>query len=99
MQIVIENNFKYSTVISTFSKHITIFRTFDKSNFNNAKQIKQKMANFFCKLFGIIKFFFLILLRKATLESKVAVVFHFFTNFFGTNFRHQNKSNVVETIS
>ena len=27
------------------------------------------------------------------------VVFHFFTNFFGTNFHHQNKNNVVETIS
>ena len=67
----IENNFKYSTVISTFSEHIKIFWTL--SIVNKDKQIKQKMANFFfCKLFKIIKFFFLILLRKVALESKVA---------------------------
>ena len=67
----IEHNFKYSTVISTFSEHIKIFWTL--SIVNKDKQIKQKMANFFfCKLFKIIKFFFLILLRKVALESKVA---------------------------
>ena len=42
-----------------------------RSNFKD-KQIKQKMAKFFsAKLFRIIKFFFLILLRNATLELKV----------------------------
>ena len=58
--------------ILQFSKHFQLI--FDNSNVNNDKQIqvKQKMANFFCKLFKIIKFFFLILLRKAILESKVA---------------------------
>ena len=41
-------------------------------NVNNDKQIKQKKWwTFFCKLFRIIKFFFLILLREAALESKV----------------------------
>ena len=51
-----------------FSEHFLLM--FDKSNLNNDKQIKQKTI--FCKLFTIIKFFFLILLREATLESKLA---------------------------
>ena len=73
----IEKNFKYNTAISTFSDHFTIFWMLSidiwQFSVNNYKQIKQKMANFsFCKIFRIIKFFFLILLRRTTLESKVA---------------------------
>ena len=74
----IEKNFKYSTVINTFSEHITIFRTlsFDIWRLTCQQRHTNKTKNgeevFFCKLFRIIKFFFLILLRKAVLESKVA---------------------------
>ena len=55
-----------------------------------------------------IKFFFLILLREATWKSKVAptnlnssaFLFSIFSQiFFGTNFRYQNKSNVIEIIN
>ena len=76
--IILRKILKYSTVISTFSEHITIFRTLSIDIWQlkcqkNRKQIKQKMKNFFffCKLFWIIKFFFLILLRDAILEAKV----------------------------
>ena len=45
---------------------------FDNSNVNSDKQIKQKMANFFSANFSeLSKFFFLILRREVTLESKV----------------------------
>ena len=58
-----------SRSISQFFKHFQLI--FDNSNVND-KQIKQKRANFFfCKLFRNIKFFFLILLGEATLESIV----------------------------
>ena len=57
--------------ILQFSEHFQLIC--DNSNVNNDKQIKQRMANvFFCKLFRIIKLFLLILLRKVSLESKVA---------------------------
>ena len=118
----IENNFKHGTVISTFSKHITIFRALLIDIWQLECQERQTKNGklFFCKLFRIIKFFFLILLREATLESKVALtnrtssvfllhtskifsnveLFSIFSQpFFGTNFRHQNKNNVVETVS
>ena len=79
MQIVIilKKNFKYSTVISTFNEHIQFSEhfqlIFDNLNVNKDKQIKQNMANFFfAKNFRIFQFFLLILLREATLESKVA---------------------------
>ena len=66
----IEKNFKYNTVVLQFSAHFELI--FDNSNVNNDKQIKQTNGKlFFCKLLRIIKFFFLILLREATLESKV----------------------------
>ena len=48
----IDENFKYSTVISTFSEYITIFRTLSidiwqlKCQWRQTKQILQKMANF-----------------------------------------------------
>ena len=59
--------------ILQFSEHFQLILIFHNSNVNNDKQIKQKLANFFCcKVFRIIKLFFLILLNKATLESKVA---------------------------
>ena len=120
----IKTNFKYSTVINTFSERITIFLTliiFD--NWNTNKQLTKNGGSGvyieFIPLFiisRIIKFFFLILLREATLQSEVASTnrnssasllhtsktssnVEFFTNFFGTNFRHQNKNNVIETIS
>ena len=55
-----------------FSEHITVFRTLAvdiwQLNVNNDKQNKNKL----CKLFKILKFFFLILLKEATLASKVA---------------------------
>ena len=122
----IEKNFKYRTVIIiTYSEYITIFRTLSIDIWQLKYQQRQtnKTKNdelFFCKLFRMIKFFFLILLREASLESKAAptnrnssafllhtsktfpqrwVVFPFFTNFFGSNFRYHNKNNVVETIS
>ena len=105
--------------------HITIFRTLsiDIWYLKCPQWQRNKTKNgelLFWKLFRIIKFFFLILLREATAELKVAptnynssafllrtsntfsnveLFFHFFTNFFGTNFRHPNKNNVVETIS
>ena len=74
---------------------------FDNSNVNNDTQIKQKMANFFSALFRIIKFFFIILLKNATLESPFITLscFPFLHKFFWNNFRHQNKNNVIETIS
>ena len=57
--------------ILQFSEHFQLI--FVNSNVNNDKQIKQKNYElFFCNLFRIIKFFFLILLKEATLESKVA---------------------------
>ena len=60
---------KYVTErILQFSEHFNI----DNWNVNNDKQMKQILQTFFCKLFSIISFFFLILLRKGTLESKVA---------------------------
>ena len=56
--------------ILQFAEHFQLI--FVNSNVNNDQQIKQKRPNFFCKLFRIIEFFLLSLLREATLESKVA---------------------------
>ena len=57
--------------ILQFSAHFQLI--FDSSNVNNDKWIKQTNGeHFFCKLFRIIKFFFPILLREVTLQSKVA---------------------------
>ena len=116
-------NFKVRSVsILQFSKHFPLI--FDNSNVNKQETKNGGSVVFieFISLFiicRVIKFFFLILLRKATLESKVtptngnslAFLFHtsktcsnvelfsiFSHTFFGTNFRHQNKNNVVETI-
>ena len=61
--------------ILQLSEHFQL--KFDNSNVNNDKQIKKKNLKLvFRKLFRIIKFFFFILLRKATLESKVAPTNH-----------------------
>ena len=68
----IENNFKYRTVISTFSEHITIIRTFSIDIWQLKCQPRQTNKTKNSKLFSIIKFFFFVLLRKAALESKVA---------------------------
>ena len=73
----IERNLKYITVISTFSEHITIFRTLSIDIWHLKCQQQQTNKTkdgelFFCKLFRIIQFLFLILLREATMESKVA---------------------------
>ena len=81
MQIVIniEKNVKYSTVISTFSERkIVIFPNIFKWYLTTTtKKKKQKSGELlFCKLFTIIKFFFLKLLREAILESKVAPAKH-----------------------
>ena len=57
---------KYSTVISTFSEHITIFRI------HSIKCQQRKKGKKNCELF----LFFLILLREAILESKVAPTNH-----------------------
>ena len=69
------------TVISMFSEHITIFRTLSNDIWQLKYQQRQtnktkKFRTFFCKLFRIIRYFFLILLREATLESKVASTNH-----------------------
>ena len=78
MQIVIilRKNFKYSTVISTFSEHNTIFQTLSIDIWQLKCQQRQTNETengktFFCKFFRI-KFLFLIILKKATFESKVA---------------------------
>ena len=98
-----EKNFKYSAIINMFSEHITILRTLSIDIWQLKCQQRQTNKTktgklFFGKLFRIIKFFFPILLRKATLKS--AFLLHtsktFFTKFFATNFRHQNKNNVGE---
>ena len=70
-------NFKYSTVLSTFSEHITIFRTLSIDIWQLKCQQRQTNETksgepFFCKLFRIVQLLGLILLREATLESKVA---------------------------
>ena len=71
-----EKNFKFSTVINTISEHITIFRTLSidiwqlKCQQRHTNKIKNGKL-LFCNVFRIIKFFFLVLLRKATLESIV----------------------------
>ena len=72
----IEKNFKYGMVISTFSEQITIFRTLAIDIWQLKCQQRQTKNGklFFCKLFRIIRFFFPILLRKATLKSKVAPI-------------------------
>ena len=58
-------------IILQFSEHCLLI--FDNLNVNKRQTYKTKNGKlFFCKLFRIIKFFFLILLRKATLESKDA---------------------------
>ena len=96
-----------SVSILQFSEDFQL--NFDNSNVNNDKQIKQKMAN------RVVNFFLLILLREATLKSKVApanrkssaFLLHFSMTFSNVElfsisshtFRHQNKNNVVETIS
>ena len=98
----IEKNFKYSTVISTFTEHITIFRTLSINIWQLKCQQWQtnKTKNgklFFCTLFRTIKFSFIIPLRKATLKSKVASTdsspfllhnskFEFFSIFFINSF-------------
>ena len=66
----IENNFKYSTVIITFSEHITIFRTFSIDIWQLKCQQRETDRTKNGELY-FWKFFFLIILREATLESKV----------------------------
>ena len=69
----IEKKCKYSTVISTLSKHITIFRTLSIDIWQlkcQQRQTNKTKKN--GKFFRIIKFFYLVLLREATLKSKVA---------------------------
>ena len=104
--------------ILQFSEHFQLI--FDNTNVKNDKQIKQKLENAITANFSGLSNFFLILLRKPTLASKIsptnrnssAFLLHtsktfynvelfsiFFTNFFGSNFRHQYLNNVVETIS
>ena len=50
--------------------HITISRSLSVDIWQ--LKCQQGQTNFFCKLFRIIKFFFLMLLREATVDSKVA---------------------------
>ena len=113
---VMDVNLKGSIVINVFSEHITINPTLYvdiwQLNVHKNNQIKQKIANFFSKLFRINEFFFFILLREVTQESKVAltdhnisafllqrlVVFHFCAIFFELIFATKNKNNVVEII-
>ena len=111
----IEKNFKYSTVISTFSEHIIVFRTLSidiwqlKCQQRQENKTKNKELVYLQSFLLLIKFVFLILLREATLESKVAPTnrnssallscFPFFPNFFATNFLYQTKNNVVKTIN
>ena len=78
----IEIKFKYSTLIhGTFSEHITIFLTLSIDIWQIKCQQRQTNKTkygklFVWELFRINKFFFLILLRKATLESNVASTNH-----------------------
>ena len=109
--------FKYSTVISTLSKHITIFRTLSIDIWQlKCQQRLTKHGTFFSANFSELsnlstlsfwekplwnqKLFLL----TATAQRSCYILVRPFTilscfPFFGTNFRHQNKSNVVETIS
>ena len=99
---------------SPISEHFQLI--FDKSNVNNERQIKQKMANFFLQTFQNYQIFLpypseeshfgikncnssAFLLHTSNTFCTVELFFIFFTNFYGTNFRHQNKNNVVETTS
>ena len=118
-----EKNFKYSNVISSFSEHITIFRTLSINIWqlkckqwqtNKTKKGKlfsenfSKLSNFPSSyLWGKPLWNQKLLLLTATARGSCYTLvrsfptlscFPFFINFFGTNFRHQNKTNVVETI-
>ena len=107
----IESNFKHSTAISTFSEHITIFRTLsiDIWQFKCQQRQTNKTKNcklFFSKFCRIIKLFLFVLLGETSLESKVAStnnnveLFSIFSQtVFVINCRHQNKNNFVEPIS
>ena len=101
----IEKNFKYRTVISTFSEHITIFRTLSIDIWQLKWQQLQTSANFSelsnissssvsGKYFGIKSCY-----KLVRPFSNVELFSIFSQTFFGTNFRHQNENNIVETIS
>ena len=77
------------TAISTFSEHIIIFRTLsiDIWQFKCQQTTNKKWR---------ARFYWIYLQNYKTLKSKPV---HFFTNFFGTNFRDQNTNNVNETTS
>ena len=104
--IILSKTLNTALSISTFSEHITIFRTLsiDIWHFKSQKPTKQNggsgLIEFIC-LFIIcrtIKFFFLNLMREATLESKAVPtishssefllnsVFNFITHIFGNKF-------------
>ena len=102
--------------ILQFAEHYQLI--FDNAMSTTTNKLNRKWRTFFCKLLRI-KFFFLILLREVTLESKAVPTNHknpafhlhtgkpiptlsclpFLINYFETNFRHQNKNNVDETLS
>ena len=100
----IEKNLKYGTVISTFSEHITIFRTLSIKISQQRQTNKTKSGKlFFCKFFRIIQLYFdwkAILVWKVALTNRnsSAILLHT-SKTFSTNFHHQNKNYVIETIS
>ena len=122
MQIVIilSKNYKYSTVIRTFSEHIANFPTLliDIWQLKCPQRRTNKIKNgdLFLETFLNYQIFLreaiwnrkLLLLTATARRSCYTLVRplrtlscfpFFFTNFFGTNFRHQNKNNVLETTS
>ena len=101
----IEYNFKYITIISTFSEHITIFRIFSigiwELNYEQRQTNKAKNGN----LFRIFKIFIPILQKLLLLTATARRFFQRLvrpfptlscfelssTNFFVTNFPQQKK--------
>ena len=117
-QLIFDNSnvskLKTNKTKNFFCKFVRILKFFfpypsERSHFG--MPLSENGELFSCNYFRIIQSYFLILLKEAILESKVAstnrnssalllhpskiflqryVVIHFFINFFGTNFRHQN---------
>ena len=106
----IEKYFKYSTVVNTFSEDITIFRTLSiyiwqlncqERQTNKTKNCKLFSANFSESLnFSSLSFLSYRSCYILVRPFPVLSCFSFLQKkILETNFRHQNKNNVVETVS
>ena len=92
----IEKNFKYNTLISTFSEHITL--SIDIWQLKCQQKYRIKTANFSSSSFWEKALWNrnLLLLTATARHSWYTPTFH---QLFGTYFLNQNKNNVIETIS